>query len=87
MQFFNSILLAAAIVSPFVSSLAIEKRADDVTVTISSVQESVVKVTIKNNAADDISVLKAGSFLDAAPVYKATVYKDGTKSFSSRLSL
>lgn len=81
MQLFNSIVLAAAAVFPLVSSLVIEKRANDVTVTVAQVHESKVKISITNNGAADLSLLKAGSFLDSAPVYKATVFKDGKLLF------
>lgn len=55
----------------------LEKRADDVTVTLSSAGGSRVKASVKNNAAAPFKFLKTGTFLDAAPVDKATVFKDG----------
>lgn len=63
---------------PFVSSAVIdlEKRAD-VAVTLSSAGGSVVKASIKNNAGETFKFLKSGTFLDTAPVEKATVFKDG----------
>ncbi|KAI4188547.1 MAG: hypothetical protein L6R41_002062 [Letrouitia leprolyta] len=63
---------------PFVSSVAIdlEKRAD-VAVTLSSAGGSAVKASIKNNAGETFKFLKSGTFLDTAPVEKATVFKDG----------
>lgn len=64
---------------PLVSSFAIdlEKRASDVVVTLSSAGGSVVKASIKNNAKETLKFLKSGTFLDSAPVDKATVFKDG----------
>lgn len=64
---------------PFVSPAVIdlEKRAD-VAVTLSSAGGSVVKASIKNNAGSTFKFLKSGTFLDTAPVEKATVFKDGT---------
>ena len=85
MHFLKRIFAAAAVALPLASSLAIDKsavedlerRASDVTVTLSSVEHAVVKASIKNNAAETYKLLKAGTFLDAAPVSKATVFKDG----------
>lgn len=70
---------ALAFTLPLVSSFAVdlEKRASDVDVTLSSAGGSMVKATIKNNAAETLKFLKAGTFLDTAPVGKATVFKDG----------
>ncbi len=64
---------------PFVSSVAVdlEKRASDVSVTLSSAGGTVVKATLTNNAARTFKFLKAGTFLDPAPVEKATVFKAG----------
>ncbi|KAL8758003.1 MAG: hypothetical protein Q9184_004060, partial [Pyrenodesmia sp. 2 TL-2023] len=74
-------ICAAALVAllPFVSSVAVhlEKRAPDVEVTLSSAGGSVVKATVKNNAAQTFKFLKTGTFLDPAPVEKATVFKGG----------
>ena len=72
-------MLYALTAVPLVSSLAVDltKRDAAVSVTLSSVQNAVVKAVIKNTGAEGVSLLKAGSFLDAAPVYKATVFKDG----------
>ncbi|KAL9033199.1 MAG: hypothetical protein Q9180_006074 [Flavoplaca navasiana] len=66
-------------VLPLVSSFAVdlEKRASDVVVTLSSVGGSVVKASIKNNGKETLKFLKSGTFLDSAPVDKATVFKDG----------
>lgn len=64
---------------PLVSSFAVdlEKRASDIDVTLSSAGGSTVKATVKNNAAETFKFLKSGTFLDPAPVSKATVFKDG----------
>ena len=83
MQLLKSIALSALAALPLVSSVAVDlgKRDSDISVALSSVEHAVVKAVIKNNAAEELKVLKAGSFLDAAPVYKATVFKDGTHDF------
>lgn len=75
----SSLVLSALTAIPLVTSLAIDldKRDADISVTLSSVENAVVKAVVKNNAAEEVSLLKAGSFLDAAPVDKATVFKDG----------
>ncbi|KAI4157973.1 MAG: hypothetical protein LQ342_007867 [Letrouitia transgressa] len=86
MFLFKSIALAAATASSLVYSAVIvadaaadiERRANDVTVTLSSVGETTIKAVIKNNRDTEYSILTAGSFLDGAPVQKATVFKDGT---------
>ena len=80
MHFFSSLATGIVAALPFVTSLALpfEKRDDDISVTLSSVEHAVVKAVITNNAAEELNLLKAGSFLDAAPVYKATVFKDGS---------
>lgn len=64
---------------PLVSSFAVdlEKRASDVVVTLSSAGGSVVKASIKNNADTTLKFLKSGTFLDSAPVDRATVFKNG----------
>lgn len=64
---------------PLVSSFAVDlqKRASDVVVTLSSAGGSVVKASIKNNGKETLKFLKSGTFLDSAPVDKATVFKDG----------
>lgn len=64
---------------PFVSSVAVDlgKRASDVAVTLSSAGGTVIKASIKNNAAQTFKFLKSGTFLDAAPVDRATVFKNG----------
>ncbi|KAL8903087.1 MAG: hypothetical protein Q9207_004166 [Kuettlingeria erythrocarpa] len=64
---------------PLVSSVAVDlqKRASDVSVTLSSAGGTVVKATVTNNAAQTFKFLKAGTFLDPAPVEKATVFKSG----------
>lgn len=79
MHYSPSLLLGALAAIPLVTSFAVdlEKRATDVSVTLSSVQGTTVKAVIKNNAPEELNLLKAGSFLDAAPVYKATVFKNG----------
>ena len=79
MHLVKAISACLAITLPLVSSFAVdlEKRASDVAVTLSSAGGSVVKATIKNNAAETLKFLKAGTFLDTAPVDKATVFKDG----------
>ena len=62
-----------------VSSFAVdlEKRTSDIVVTLSSAGGTTIKASIKNHAAETFKFLKAGTFLDAAPVDKATVFKDG----------
>ncbi len=82
MRLLNYIVCATATAFPLVSSFAIEKRANDDIVTISFVRQSTVKVTIANNGAQEISLLSAGSFLDMAPLYKATVFKNGNSACS-----
>ncbi|KAI4287116.1 MAG: hypothetical protein L6R35_003631, partial [Caloplaca aegaea] len=79
MHLFKTCALACIALLPLVSSVAVdlEKRADDVTVTLSSAGGSRVKASVKNNAAAPFKFLKTGTFLDAAPVDKATVFKDG----------
>ncbi|KAL8924509.1 MAG: hypothetical protein Q9208_003984 [Pyrenodesmia sp. 3 TL-2023] len=76
-------ICTAALVAllPLVSSVAVdlEKRASDVEVTLSSAGGSLVKATVKNNAAQTFKFLKAGTFLDPAPVEKATVFKGGAR--------
>ena len=75
----ESFAVALAAFSPLVLSYAIdlEKRALDVAVTLSSVENTVVKAAIKNSGAEELTLLKGGTFLDDAPVDKATVFKDG----------
>ena len=81
----KAIALAAASASMVVSSAVIdadaaqdiERRANAITVTLSAVEESTVKAVIQNNADTEYSILTAGTFLDTAPVDKATVFKDG----------
>ncbi|KAL8969565.1 MAG: hypothetical protein Q9197_004262, partial [Variospora fuerteventurae] len=79
MQLFKTCALACIALLPLVSSVAVdlEKRADDITVTLSSAGGSRVKASVKNNAAAPLKFLKSGTFLDTAPVDKATVFKDG----------
>ncbi|KAL8709215.1 MAG: hypothetical protein Q9220_005957 [cf. Caloplaca sp. 1 TL-2023] len=79
MHLLNPLLAAFALLTPLVSSVAVdlEKRASDVAVTLSSAGGSVVKASIKNNAAETFKFLKSGTFLDTAPVDKATVFKNG----------
>ena len=79
MHLFNHLKVVSLIALPLVASVAIdlEKRAPAVSVTLSSVGGSVVKAVIKNNAEKDLTLLKSGSFLDSAPVEKATVSKNG----------
>ncbi|KAL6713807.1 hypothetical protein ACLMJK_008299 [Lecanora helva] len=79
MRYLPSFVLGALAAFPSASSFAIDlyKRDADVSVTLSSVQGTTVKASIKNNAAEALNLLKAGSFLDPAPVYKATVFKNG----------
>ena len=85
MQLSASVLYIAAVVLPVVSSYAIQLRTNsDVIIIVSFIQKSILKVTNTNNAANDISVLKAGIFLDPAPVYTATVFKDWDSTLSSR---
>lgn len=79
MHFLQSLVLAGLAAVPLVASVAVdlEKRASEISVTLSSVEHAVVKAVVKSTAAEELTLLKAGSFLDAAPVYKATVFKDG----------
>ena len=79
MHFFKSLALGTLAALPLVSPVAVDlhKRDSDISVTLSSVEHAVVKASVKNNGAEALSLLKAGSFLDAAPVFKATVFKDG----------
>ena len=79
MYLLPSLFISALAAFPLASSFAVDlsKRDAAVSVTLSSVQGTTVKAVIKNEAAEQLSLLKAGSFLDAAPVYKATVFKDG----------
>ena len=78
MHMLSSLLMSALAAVPLVSSFAIDldKRDASVSVTLSSVEGTTVKAVIKNDASEQLSLLKAGSFLDSAPVYKATVFKD-----------
>ncbi|KAL8995916.1 MAG: hypothetical protein Q9169_004452 [Polycauliona sp. 2 TL-2023] len=75
----RGILAGLVTVLPLVSSVAVdlEKRASDVVVTLSSAGGSVVKASITNNAKETLKFLKSGTFLDSAPVDKATVFKAG----------
>ena len=77
-MYLKSLTSALVALAPLVYSAAIDlqKRAD-VTVTLSAVEKTVVKASIKNTAAEELRLLKGGTFLDDAPVYKATVFKDG----------
>ncbi|KAL9637504.1 MAG: hypothetical protein Q9164_002151 [Protoblastenia rupestris] len=77
-MYLKSLASALVALAPLVYSAAIDlqKRAD-VTVTLSAVEKTVVKASIKNTAAEELRLLKGGTFLDDAPVYKATVFKDG----------
>ena len=79
MHLSKALLASVLTLIPFVSSVAVdlEKRASDVTVTLSSAGGSLVKASIKNNAAQAFKFLKSGTFLDVAPVQKATVFKNG----------
>lgn len=79
MHLFRNCTAALIALLPFVSSVAVDlqKRASDVSVTLSSAGGTVVKATVKNNAAQTFKFLKAGTFLDPAPVEKATVFKGG----------
>ena len=80
MYLVKNILAAIVLTLPFASSFAVglEKRASDVVVTLSSAGGTVGKASIKNAAAETFKLLKSGTFLDAAPVDKATIFKDGT---------
>ncbi|KAL8848222.1 MAG: hypothetical protein Q9221_006740 [Calogaya cf. arnoldii] len=75
----KSIVAGLVAILPLVSSFAVDldKRASDVVVTLSSAGGSVVKASIKNNAKETIKFLKSGTFLDSAPVDRATVFKNG----------
>lgn len=79
MNLFNHLKLVSLIALPLVASVAInlEKRAPAVSVSLSSVEGSVVKAVIQNTADEDLTLLKAGSFLDSAPVEKAIVFQNG----------
>ncbi|KAL8836294.1 MAG: hypothetical protein Q9170_002967 [Blastenia crenularia] len=79
MHLSKTLLTGLVALLPFVSPAAVdlEKRASDVVVTLSSAGGSVIKASIKNNAAQSFKFLKSGTFLDAAPVEKATVFKNG----------
>ncbi|KAL8784756.1 MAG: hypothetical protein Q9213_003787 [Squamulea squamosa] len=80
MHLSKAIVASFFAILPLVSSFAVdlEKRASEVVVTLSSAGGSVVKALIKNNAKESFKFLKSGTFLDSAPVEKATVFKDGT---------
>ncbi|KAL9011607.1 MAG: hypothetical protein Q9173_003568 [Seirophora scorigena] len=79
MHLLKTCIAASIALLPFASSVAVnlEKRASDVTVTLSSAGGSRVKASITNNAASAFKFLKTGTFLDSAPVDKATVFKNG----------
>ncbi|KAG8525687.1 uncharacterized protein KY384_000447 [Bacidia gigantensis] len=81
MHIFRQLGLLALSAIPLVSSVAIdlEKRAPAISVTLSSVSNTVVKAVVKNTASESVSLLKSGSILDSAPVEKATVLKDGAR--------
>lgn len=79
MHFVQPVLLGLFCSIPLVSSVAVdlEKRVSDVAVTLSSAGGTVIKASVKNNGAEALKFLKSGTFLDTAPVDKATVFKDG----------
>lgn len=79
MHLLNYLKTVIFITLPLVTSIAInlEKRAPAVTLTLSSVEGSVVKAILENTGDEDLKLLRSGSFLDSAPVEKATVSKDG----------
>ncbi|KAL8730559.1 MAG: hypothetical protein Q9166_004013 [cf. Caloplaca sp. 2 TL-2023] len=79
MYFSKAVVAGLVAVLPLVTSVAVdlEKRASDVVVALSSAGGSVVKASITNNAARTFKFLKSGTFLDSAPVDKATVFKNG----------
>lgn len=80
MHFLNQLGALALAATPLVSSFAIdlEKRASPFSVELSKVSNTVVKAVVKNTADKDLTVLKSGTFLDAAPVEKVTVLKNGS---------
>ena len=79
MHFSVRVVAGLLTILPLVSSFAVdlEKRASDVVVTLSSEGGSVVKASVKNNGKETLKFLKSGTFLDSAPVDKATVFKNG----------
>lgn len=80
MYLLKSVVFGALAALPLVASVAVdlEKRDSDISVTLSSVEHGVVTAVVKNNAAEALTLLKAGTFFDSDPVEKATVFKNGT---------
>lgn len=71
--------LALATLSQIVSSarLDVHKRASALDVTLAAVDNGVVKATVTNTGAEDLKLLKFGSFFDSAPVQKLDVFSSG----------
>ena len=74
---FKSFLLATVAFSSVVHPYAIEKRSSPLTVAVSSVGNAMVKVTMTNTGASDLSLYKYGTIMEQGPTQKLTVTKNG----------
>lgn len=73
----TSALVALAHVTS-AARLDIHKRDSALEVTLDTVENGVVKATVKNTGNDDLNLLKFGSLFDSAPVQKLNVYAAGS---------
>lgn len=78
MLFFGAVLLAAVAVPVLASPIvAFNKRSTGLSVELSTVSGTEVKAVLTNTGGESLTLLNFGSFMDANPVQKVAVYKDG----------
>ena len=79
MHIFSAFALASALFTSLAASAAIEleKRGSPIAITLAEAGNAMVEVTMTNTGATDLSLYKYGTIMEAGPVQKVSVYKDG----------
>jgi deuterolysin len=65
--------LAFAILAGLTNGAALAKRADTLKVTLTQVDNALVKAVVQNLGADDLNLFAFGTIFDKAPVEKLSV--------------